>query len=565
MSFARSRASAFAALLATPVIQISACSTPERTFGDALGRGGQSSAGGTTAKPDAGETSNPEAGQPGNGGVVGAGGMFGQAGEIGEGGAPNGGTTGRGGAGTVEGGAITDGGMIGEGGETSPSGGTNNTSGGMNAGGTIGAGGGITIDGGTLGAGGILSGFGGLLGNGGVSSGGTVGAGGTIGSGGKLNGGTTSLGGTTSAGGKSSGGATSAGGKSSGGTSSSGGTTSACIPTGGEVCTDGIDNDCNGFVDCLQPVGSFPDPDGAAAGRDVRISFSQPRLTVQTFQCRSARGRAVPNNQAWAACPSGAALNVMPRTAAESSNAATNGLWATQVRAVFSDGKASDPFQFIYYMHSSMDGARTCSTKPDDKAFFDAARNILRDAGAFGSTVVARSPFISMTFTPSMSTSFRFDPPRTGNVVKVMSLRRRFVRSADDKFLLIERNYVSNRSGLCKAVTLRTHDTKGYSNPNETRFFLDDCDVLVLNKAGAGACLYVDGSNIVQQRPKHVNYWTQTAPFSATADNFAYSKLLDRDRDSDGFLHFMPKCTTANCATGKVIFLPDRDAYFNYF
>jgi len=40
---------------------------------------------------------------------------------------------------------------------------------------------------------------------------------------------------------------------------------------------------------------------------------------------------------------------------------------------------------------------------------------------------------------------------------------------------------------------------------------------------------------------------------------------LDRDRDSDGFLHFMPKCTTANCATGNVIFLPDRDAYFNYF
>jgi hypothetical protein len=76
--------------------------------------------------------------------------------------------------------------------------------------------------------------------------------------------------------------------------------------------------------------------------------------------------------------------------------------------------------------------------------------------------------------------------------------------------------------------------------------------------------LYVDTSNVVQVRAKHVNLYTPAPTYSPTADNFAWSKLLDKEAASDGFLHFMPKCVTAGCATGNALFLPDK-SLFPYF
>jgi len=264
------------------------------------------------------------------------------------------------------------------------------------------------------------------------------------------------------------------------------------------------------------------------------------------------------------ACPTGANLRIVPRTTAESQAAANDGLWTTQVRALFPNGATSDALSHTYYMHSSLHTATRCAPRATDQAFITAGRSYLNDAGVFGTATILRSPFIQLGFTPPLST--RFEVVSGNGVVKVASLRRRFMRSADDKFLLITRNYSSSRSNVCDALDLRTHDARypdGTVNNNNQ--YLDDCNVVVLNKAGSGICLYVDTSNVIQAI-KHNNAYTPSPSYSPTADNFAWRKFLDRNSKRDGLVHFSPKCFAAGCTTTQpnAYYLPDR-TQFPYF
>lgn len=427
---------------------------------------------------------------------------------------------------------------------------------------------------GVTGAGGVTTGGignnGGTSNTGGTSSGGTGNTGGkaTTGgagnTGGKATTGGTSTGGTTggTSGGAGKGGSSTGGTLATGGVVSSGGTGGTCTPVGAEVCTDGKDNDCNGHVDCLTFSSVFPEPNGAAAGKDVQLIANAPALTGYTFECRSARGQTVPDNVPWAACQTGANLRIVPRTAAESQLASNDGLWTTQVRAVFPGGATTDPFSHTYYMHSSLHISTRCNPRATDAAFISAGKAYLNDAGAFGTASVLRSPFIQLSFTPPVST--RFNVVAGNGVVKLMSLRRRFTRSSDDKYLLMTRNYASSRSNVCTAIALRTHDTTLVPyNPNIQYF--DRCDALLFNKAGSGVCMYVDVNNVIQV-VKHVNPYTPAGTYSASADNFAWRKLLDRNSKRDGLVHFTPKCFTTGCATSSNFnyFLPDK-AQFPYY
>lgn len=514
MSFLSTRAATFSFLLGFPLVHAFACSAPNRDYGVDGATGGSNA--GASAK----------GGTAGNAGRANQGGTVGTSG--GSGAPSNGGSVGDAGAGGIidmMGGAAGD---IGAGGViVGPNGGTiggpnGGTTGGPN-GGTIGGpnGGTITTAGGPPGAG-SPNGGGTTVGNGGGI---TVGSGGGI-------------------------------------TIGTGGGPTTCTPTGAEICNDGKDNDCNGFVDCVMPTGAFPEPNGAAAGKDVMITVNAPVVAGFTFQCRSARGMAVPDQVAWAACPSGNNVRITPRTAAESQDAASDGLWTTQVRAVFPGNLASDPIGLTYYMHHTLHTAQRCQQRATDQAFFTAGAAVVADAGAFGTATITRSPFIQLAFTPPASAHFNI---ATGaGTTKLMSLRRRFFRRADDHYMIMTRTYPSSRSNVCDAIDLRTHSTEK-PTINRNRFYYDDCDAVVFNKNGAGVCLFVDTMGNVQKRTSHVDAYLRAAGFSPAADNFFWRKLLDKQKASDGYLHFMPKCTTAGCErTGFNIYLPDRDK-FPYF
>ncbi|MFZ5897087.1 MAG: hypothetical protein ACOY0T_38875 [Myxococcota bacterium] len=431
-----------------------------------------------------------------------------------------------------------------------------------NQGGTLGGAGdtgegGLPSTGGDAGAGGVL-GMGGIDGGAGMNDGGVPGTGGIPGAGGAI----TNTGGALVG---SGGAVVGAGGNVLGAGGSivgAGGMVANCVPTGPEVCTDGKDNDCNGNIDCLTPTGSFPEPHGAAAGKDVLITVNAPAVTGFTFQCRSARGVAVPDQTPWTACSSGSNTRIVPRTVAESQDPASNGLWTTQVRAAFPGGGASDFISLSYYMHSSMHGAPRCTLRATDQAFFAAGAATVADGGVFGTTTVTRAPFIQLGFTPTVSTYFSVAAGQ--GTTKIMSLRHRFFRRSDDRYILMTRNYASSRSGSCDAIDLRTHDT-AFLPINHNRFFYDACDAVVFNKLGAGVCLYVDSQGVVQRRTTHVNSYVRGTGYSPAADNFFWRKLLDKQAASDGLIHFMPKCTTPGCErTGNNIYLPDRDK-FPYF
>lgn len=526
--FVTTRAATLALLLGFPLVHAFACSSPVRSFeADETGgkgsneagsgnRGGQGDRGGTSNAGEAGDVSVHEgtsgAADAGEGGAAGEVGAGGEVGAAGEGGVPG-------------------------------------------AAGSAG-------DGGTQGDGGVSSG--GAQGTGGVSSGGAQGTGGAPHTGGAANSGGAS--GSVSTGGvKSSGGSIGSGGTmSSGGSVATGGSGSACVPTGAEICNDGKDNDCNGNIDCLTVTGTFPDLNGAAAGKDVMITVNALPTTGFKFQCRSARGPAVADQVAWTDCPSGANTRIMPRTLTESQDPSKDGLWTTQARALYPNGKTSDFISFTYYMHGSMHNATRCTQRATDAAFFAAGDDVVVRAGTFGNTAVLRSPFIQLGFKPTQSSVFEVGA--SDGMIKLMSLRRRFVRSADDQLILMTRNYASTRSGTCDAIDVRTHDNSllPLHEVNHDRFFYDPCDAVVFNKLGAGVCLYVDGSGGVQRRTTHA--YVRGTGYSTGADNFFWRKLLDRRASSGGYIHFMPKCTTALCNSGlpNMIFLPDR-AQFSYF
>jgi hypothetical protein len=361
----------------------------------------------------------------------------------------------------------------------------------------------------------------------------------------------------------------------------------ACeCPTGNfEIAADGKDNNCDGLIDIPQIDMAFPHLNGAAAGIDVEFLFKAPMLPDWTLQCRTGRAGNT-DLLAFAPCDGGlgASLVAKPFTEAQSKDPANNGAWVTEARFVFSGGAASEVFRWSYYIHESMHGAVKCTVLATDDAYFTKATERLAtpDAGTFepGVTARLRNPFIQVEYDPPLSGAFYL----SGDPVKVemLSLRRRFVLSADRKYLLITRVYESRRirsSGnfsSCFAATLDKHNQKGNGLgsggvplPNEGRYHHYSCSAVVLNRAGAGVCLSATTTGVVSFASDFHNKLANLLGWNL-ANKFMWRQLLEfvAAKSHRTQRIFSPKCysSTACPRSGlkptPELYLPDRELFF---
>jgi hypothetical protein len=552
MNFLRSRLTLVGALLTVPFAQISGCAVKEREYAPVAGGGSGAEAG------------FPSGGKGGKGGASGRGGTSGKGGSGAEGGdEATSGASGESSAGTNgKGGSTATGGEGGEGGD-GQTGGTN-TSGGSSSGGSSGGGG----EGGAAGENVGGAGAGGVAGVGGGSSGGAgsggAGAGGGgagSGGGGKGGGGSGGTGGSAAGSGGGGKGGGGSGGSAAGSGGSGGGT--VCVPTSGTEsnCADGIDNDCNGVTDCLTPTGGFPDINGAAAGEHVEYRFQTPHSSA-TFECRRVRG----NNPGgtWGPCARVSGANIYPFPNGTSNDPANNdGLWTTEVRLSFPDGKKSNVVSRLVYIHSSLISAARCQPLVNDLAYFNVADDKLQMAGAFADATI-RAPFVSIDFDPPVDA--RYSVSSSDGTINLMSLRHRFSFSADRQLMLMTRTYSSRLGSYgCNALKKRVHNVAGSwvfgAHVYQT------CTGIVFNKKGAGVCVNASTGTAVDAEHVREDYSAQVpaATYSPNADNFAWRKL--RAEQISGYnVVFSPKCDDPGCVTSgsNALFLPDK-GYVSYW
>jgi hypothetical protein len=257
----------------------------------------------------------------------------------------------------------------------------------------------------------------------------------------------------------------------------------------------------------------------------------------------------------------------------ESANPANNGAWVTDVRWKFPNNARSQVFTFKYYIHSSLHNAERCMTMVSDERWFTKAAERLADpnAGTFrlGSDTFLANPFVRVRYTPPNATAvnYHFDQDGSPQSVDMWSLRRRFVLSGDQRYLLITRNYKSRRGppgGTCNAATLRSHfGTHAVSGGIlNNRHFINYCRAVVLNRAGAGVCLREDGTNAAFAHNANDSYANMLG--WNLANKFMWRQLVEKQHitytggvpSAWGFRNFTRKCTSAPCTNGLV--LPDR-------
>jgi hypothetical protein len=408
-------------------------------------------------------------------------------------------------------------------------------------------------------------------------------------------GGVSGYGGSTTTGGVSGyGGSTT-----TGGVSGYGGSTTVCIPTittlevnsnVANVCTDGIDNDCNGTVDCPDINIRFPPPGQASAGDDAMVRLNPPNsaLALQRIECRTDK---TPNISAkpWTPCdvtnPTNPTLYAMGEAAAKLD--ATNGVEQFEFRYVYGNGTLSDTRAMAFYSHNSLyDGVpRTpkfkCEPAAPDDAYFSYASSVFgtsttQNLFAAGD-IQLRNPFIYVKFTPKFVGDFK--ATTDAQEIKLFSLRHRFVLSPDRQLLLVVRQYSSRRSGpvfggsaSCLAGAIMVHDRYhlGVKDPN--RNFTNQCDAIVLNKSGAGLCLAGNGGTpklVAEHTSKILGFLQGLGIAWPRSDPMMWQKFFVDDRPKRKTLRFFSdKClpSDSGCLSNhpSALILPDQGhAYFN--
>jgi hypothetical protein len=235
-----------------------------------------------------------------------------------------------------------------------------------------------------------------------------------------------------------------------------------------------------------------------------------------------------------------------------------------------------------FYVHSSLNGATKCpALGPTDEQLFKFADSQLAasqvgsghtDPGNFASDTFLANPFVSIGYRPLSLKQFTLRGAAvnvtTGSsyVADILSLRHRFV--SNGRYVLIRRAYSSRRAqnqghpGTCAAADFETSVSNWLKNPSGVwaeRYRAHSCDVVVLNRAGAGACINVSKGVM--------SFGPARAPLSigySASHKYMWRELLEERRHSDtttsGFRNFSPKCVTAGCATAGNgnLYLPDR-------
>ncbi len=404
-----------------------------------------------------------------------------------------------------------------------------------------------------------------------------------------------------------------------------------CVPEL-EICGNEIDDDCNGqtdeavLCDGKALIEVLVDPsDEAWAPADVLVHAQPATGVIGTLECRS--GKVSPEGElgtTFAACANSAFTPTLdPLTTG-------NGLYRTEVRLVHTTGVKSSPVQLPYYLHDSLIGAAPCSLSVSPEDLFAKAGERLTKSIELGDPALVfnpdatvnvagfsqlANPFIRLNFTPRASIAFGFGAPptslgRSDGLLKVLSLRRRFVFNEDKSFVLIDRRYASRRGTDynvgCTVMHVRRNEGGGYRETSTA------CDALVLNREGSGVCLGVLGTTVsFAHTPTPGNAFSSLAktllgeiPLSDDVDNALWRKigavlsphssdLLERDCSGGGNAdicahsgfsgrwgsrNFSPKCygsptctaefdglTVPNINVGKfdALFLPD-DQHFRF-
>ena len=338
-----------------------------------------------------------------------------------------------------------------------------------------------------------------------------------------------------------------------------------CVPTGVELCSDGLDNDCDGATDCLVLQDEFPTRNGAASGADVAYTFS-PIAAGGSFQCRVSHGTAASGS--WRACAGVSGSTIHPFSDADAADPSKNGLYTTEVRVAFAGGGSSLAVRRSVYIHDSLYGATRCDAGvPSTDAWVTAATPYLPDAGAFDTSTV-RNPFVEVDFDPLPNGTF--EVAEGDGIVHWSTLRRRFSFSSDNHYLVMTRNYSARNSagGMgCLAMVKRVHMAQGDEREGVMAF--QNCQAVVFNKKGAGYCLTAPSGTPESAEYDFSSAQMQLIPpdYSPDADNFAWRKMTafavgaEVGRISS---NLSPKCDEDGCATGYTLFLPDK-ALFPYW
>jgi hypothetical protein len=337
-----------------------------------------------------------------------------------------------------------------------------------------------------------------------------------------------------------------------------------CIPTGTELCADGLDNDCDGATDCLVLQAEFPTRNGAASGADVAYTFSEPAATA-TLQCRVSHG-STPGGL-WRACARVSGSTVHPFSEVDSADPAKNGLYYTEVRLRFPTGGISDAFRRLVYIHDSLHGAERCDTGIDTATWVATASSWLPPAGAFQPATL-RNPFVEIDFDPLVSSTFAV--AEGDGLVKWRTLRRRFSLSADNQYLVMTRTYTARAGAAgmgCLAAVKRVHTARGTDSAGVMAF--QNCEALVFNKTGAGMCLATSAGVPVSAEYDFSAAQTQLIPpdYVVDVDNFAWRKMGAFNVLENGTRrqsNFSPKCDDEGCASDYTLFLPDK-SFFAYW
>jgi hypothetical protein len=356
------------------------------------------------------------------------------------------------------------------------------------------------------------------------------------------------------------------------------------------ACTDGIDNDCNGTVDCPEINIRFPPPGQASAGDDAMVRLNPPNgaLTLQRIECRTDK---TPNISAkpWTPCdvtnPTNPTIYAMGETAAKLD--ATNGVEQFEFRYVYGNGTLSDSRAIAFYSHNSLyDGVPKtpkliCAPAAPDDAYFTYAASVFGASPSperfSASDVQLRNPFIYIKFTPKYFGTYK--STTTPQEIKIFSLRHRFVLSPDSQLLLVVRQYSSHRSGgvfggsaSCLAGAIMVHDRYhlGVKDPN--RNFTNHCDAIVFNKSGAGLCLAGNSGTpklVAEHSSKIIGYLQTLGIAWPRSDPMMWQKFFIDDRPKRKTLrYFSDKCLPNDtvCISNHpyALILPDQGhAYFN--